>query len=86
VVYDAALQKHYLKFDLLVSSTTGKFQINGIQQADIQIFNMNGLLLYSQKNITENSEIILDNLINGLYLVKIIEEDNIFNLRIIIEK
>ncbi|MDR2511842.1 MAG: T9SS type A sorting domain-containing protein [Bacteroidales bacterium] len=36
--------------------------------------------------MTENSEIDLENLPNGIYLINIIEEQNTTNLRIVIEK
>ncbi|MDR2835911.1 MAG: T9SS type A sorting domain-containing protein, partial [Bacteroidales bacterium] len=72
--------------EIYPNPTTGTFQISNIKLAEIQIFTMLGVLLKQQKNITENSEINLENLLNGVYFVKIIEEESITNLRLIIEK
>jgi hypothetical protein len=66
--------------------TTGTFRISNIEQAEIQIFSMLGNLLYQQNNVTEDSEINLEKLASGVYVVKVIEENDIMYLRLIIEK
>ncbi|MDL2262992.1 T9SS type A sorting domain-containing protein, partial [Bacteroidales bacterium OttesenSCG-928-I21] len=66
------------------SSTT--FRINGILLADIQIFNALGDLVYSQNNILEDTEICSVNLVNGIYFVKISENNCIKMLKLIVDK
>jgi hypothetical protein len=54
----------------------GKFKISGIENADIEVFDTNGRLIYEAQNLTELSEINLENFESGLYFVKIHENNN----------
>jgi hypothetical protein len=63
-----------------------KFQISGIQFADIQIFNSLGDLVYTQNNVSENTEINSENLTNGIYFIKVFENNIIQTLKLIIDK
>jgi hypothetical protein len=72
--------------EIYPNPTKATFQIIGIELADIRVFDLLGNLLYSQRNITEDTEINLERLANGVYIVEITENGEVYNLRLIIEK
>jgi hypothetical protein len=60
-----------------------------VQQAEglnIQIFTIGGSLVYSQNNLNKNNTIRLDNLSQGVYIVKLIKDDQTAVRKLIITK
>ncbi len=65
--------------------STGTFFIDNAQGIQIQIFDLNGSLVYQQKKLISNNNIELD-LPNGVYLAKFIKNDKIAVRKIVITK
>lgn len=64
---------------------SGSFKILGIEKADIEIYDLNGKLLVLKNNITEETEINIEHLSNGLYYLRFID-NNVTMLKIIVNK
>ena len=74
------------KVNVYPNPTNSAFRISGVESANIEIYDLTGKLLYETKNINYNTEIDIANLQNGVYFVKINDNNNIKTLKIILEK
>lgn len=62
------------------------FNISGIENANIEIYNILGSLVYTKNNLINNSTIDVNNLKSGVYIIKVIDKNNTFTSKIIIER
>ncbi|MEN8125693.1 MAG: T9SS type A sorting domain-containing protein [Bacteroidota bacterium] len=87
-VFSSTLSTHVFHLDNLISirpnPTTGKFFISGENITSIEIFNLLGQKISSQKNNNKNLIILdLNNHVRGVYYLKIIKDRNIISKKII---
>ena len=74
-------------FSVLPNPSLGIFTItsNGKCLEDVEIFNDIGENIYSQKLISDKTEIDLSTVSKGIYFIKIIAEDKTYSQKIIIQ-
>jgi len=76
-------------FTIYPNPNNGIFNINSTKNLDkveIKIYNCNGKIIKNfQQNLNKNTKINLENYPKGIYLIKIITENNIFAEKIIIQ-
>jgi len=66
--------------------TTGSLFINNAEDMSIEIYNISGNLLFKEKDLSNQTNISLDNLTNGVYFVKFIKDDKIDLRKIVVNK
>jgi hypothetical protein len=67
----------------------GIFTVTGFDQNDnfkIEVFSLNGKLLYYRENINLQTEVNLTNEANGVYLLKVSSNEKIVNKKIVVNK
>ena len=69
----------------LISQGNNTFVVQNIKNASISVYNMQGVVVFTQKNITENQSLILNNLIQGFYILKVDDNNNRFAQKILIK-
>ncbi|MBN2668102.1 MAG: T9SS type A sorting domain-containing protein [Bacteroidales bacterium] len=66
--------------------TTGLVQISGVDGAQIEVYNMVGQVVYTVDNATGKTSIDLSSLVNGNYIVKVINADQVTTQKIVLNK
>lgn len=67
----------------------GVFTVTGFDQNEnfkIEVFTLNGKLLYRRENINSQTEVNLTNEANGVYLLKVSSNEKIVNKKIVVNK
>lgn len=75
-----------LNANIYPNPSNGNVKISGVNNAKIEVYNAIGQNVFSLENYMENNEINLSHLNNGVYLIKIYEENQIGLRRIVISK
>ncbi len=64
----------------------GLFTLNNVQDAAIQIYNMQGIKVFEKNNLDSHTQINISQLADGIYLAKFIKDNKIGIKKIIINK
>jgi hypothetical protein len=72
-------EKPSLAFNLFPNPSNGIVNLNNTLPADLSIRNVNGEIIWSQKNISPNSELNLSGLAKGIYMLQIKMSDDSFS-------
>ena len=66
-----------LEIEIFPNPASEYIKIKGIEKASVEVYDLLGNLIISQKNVTENAQINLSKLSSGSYFVKIIDKAEI---------
>jgi len=81
---DAVVSANDFGFSISPNPTKGIIRINASGNADLTVFNLQGVKVAGQLNVSPNTEINLSNLAKGAYLVKLKAGQNEFTKTILI--
>ncbi len=77
---------HFTEVNISPNPSSGIINITNAKNLNIQIFEINGKMIYKSLLKTDNEKINLNDLSNGLYLIKIFQENKVDTHKLIINK
>jgi uncharacterized protein YegP (UPF0339 family) len=73
-------------FNVYPNPTTGLVQVEGIEGAQVEVYNMIGEVVYNEANTAASTTIDLSTLESGNYIIKVINNDEVSTQKIVLTK
>ena len=78
--------KHLADIDIYPNPSTGNFTISNVTNASVQVYTSLSEHIYTFENVNESVNLDISHLTDGIYLLRIIEDESVITKRIILNK